>query len=167
MLQWEEIVYKVSKLMRLYEIESKDLLKNDFAKLVGLAPQLCDAPDADRYGVANVVLFLIGSNDSVFNAQKDDYSDYESLTKRFYPLINFPGGDEAKKAYIGKLMVITSLEDMKKDMAEDRKYNPYLFSALKMEEYKDRLIKEVKAKPYSDVNEVFSLKEAMRGWWQT
>jgi hypothetical protein len=166
-LVWKDLVGKVQVLMRLWDSEKAQLLEDKGAKLVGLAPYLCNAPDADRYAVANVVLFIIGSKDEVFNAKKADYVDFGSLTRRFYPLVNFPGGDEKKKKYIGKLLIITSLEDMKQDAAEDKKYNPYLFDARQMDKYKNTLVEEVKKEKQEEIDEIFTVKDALAGYWRS
>jgi len=160
------VVEKVSKLLKLNLIQSTELLNIPVAKLVGLSPFICGCSDPWRYAVANVVLFWIGGHEEVFKALPDDYDDYEHLDKRFWLLVNFPDGDKEKELHIRKLLALTSLCDMEHDVDIDEGFNPYKETISKVEGFKERVMTEVLSNDHVDIEKVYPIEEALRGFWR-
>lgn len=166
---WKLIVKKVSKLMRLKRKEITSLKSSKIARLIGLAPFLCKSHEFLRYGVSNVMLFLAGSRDEVFDAHPADFQTYSGIGNRFNPLFNFPGGDVAMKKSVELLLVITTLSDMENDLELDKgkgKYNPYRIKKHIMDDYKLKAIEDLKVYSYSEIENEYSLNDAARGFWR-
>lgn len=167
-MKYSEIVYQVSRIVKLSKKDIDKLAKNRHFKLLTMMPFLIGSNDPERYAASILTILLSALKLNYYKPKESDFETIFALDRRLNPVFRLhDNGNVDKLAKIKILVNLVMLSDMKKDKGKDRaikKYNPFntdkadMFEAL-MQDFIHS------GNDYPDIAEILTTEIAAESWW--
>lgn len=145
--------------------ETSRLKQAPVPKLIAALPFIAGCPKAERISAAHLAVYILSLKTNIFNATEQDNRDIFARLER---ISTYPGGDPKiiKKGMC--LLALCMLANYDKDRLKDMdsgKYNPLNREAFDFEEEINRLIEIVHSIDAPEIDTIFTVEEALKGWW--
>lgn len=166
--QWSKLTGRAGAVLN-YGVEEKEWLKGSrMARLIGETPYLAGCRKAEETAFTHLMVYLIAMHESARDVYLHKLEDDRDLYSRLAPLSNFVGGDASTLECCIDLMCLCMLSNYHKDSEEDRtlgKYNPINEANWDYQVESERLIKKIKPTMTPEIASVYTVEEALRGFW--
>lgn len=146
--------------------EAAGLKKAPVPRLIAALPFIAGCPEAERIAAIHLAAYLLSVKTDIFTANMRDNRD---VFARLEAISHFPGG----KAEIIKkgmsLLALCMLANYNKDRERDKdseKYNPLNRGVFDFPEEKNKLMETIHSVDAPEIDAIFTVEEALRGWWE-
>jgi len=167
--QWSTLAGRAGAVLN-YGIADKEWLKTSrMARLIAATPFLagCDKPEETAF--SHLILYLISLHESAREIYLHRSADDKDVYTRLFPVSNFLGGNTSLIQCSLDLIALTMLANYQKDAEEDRrigKYNPLNEGKWNYESESERLIQSINQNTTSEIGALYTIDDALRGFWK-
>ena len=168
--QWENVLSRAAAVFN-FGIEEKEEFKNSrMAKLIAATPFLAGCNKAAETSFSHLSIYIMSLDESAKDIYFHKPEDNEDIYSRLFPISNFFGGNRKIIQCCMDLMALCMLSNYKKDAAEDKtigKYNPIDIGKWDYEFMSKQLIGSIQKTITSDISTVYTVEDAVRGFWRS
>lgn len=166
---WVKVSSRIRAVFNFGIEKSEWLEKSRMARLIAAVPFLAACEKAEETSFSHLAIYVMSIDDSTkeiyFHKREDDIDLYSRLT----PISYFKGGNQTVIQCCMDLMALNMISSYEKDAEEDKaigKYNPLNDGVWKYSEISEKLIKNVKNNITSEISEIYTVNDAVKGYWK-
>lgn len=166
---WEAITDRVSVVFNFGVAQKEWLKKNTIAKLITATPYLAECRKKEVIAFSHLSLYIIAQSEVgknvFFHKEEDDLDIYS----RLQPISHFVEGNKITIQRSIDLLTLCMITNYKEDAENDLKlgkYNPVALGKWDYDSLSKKLIENISANDDQDMDSIFSINDALRGYWK-
>jgi hypothetical protein len=166
---WDRISATTAEALRMTDGETETFKANSIAKLIGLLPFIAGCEDAHRTSLAHLATFILANRGQARGVFDHGPADDGDVLARLRTIADFKGGDRALIDRGMALLGLCMLAGYRRNLAKDAltgEYNPAASGAWPGSAQEKTLKDALAAKPSVEMDAVFTLDLAVRGFWE-
>ncbi|HAK47590.1 MAG TPA: hypothetical protein DCO79_16920 [Spirochaeta sp.] len=167
--EWDKISSRVRAVYN-FGVEKSEWFKVcKMARLIAAVPFLagCDKPEESSF--THLAVYIMSIDDSTKDIYFHKAEDDADVYSRLQPISNFNGGNRKVIQCCMDLIALNMVTNYEKDAEEDKaigKYNPVEAGAWNYGAVSEKLIEDIKSNITSEISEVYTVDDALRGLWK-